>query len=104
MPFTTVCNIWDIVLVSFPFTDFASDKRRPALIISPDKFNDGRDVIVAFITSQLNSAKRIGDYRIRHWKKAGFPKESMIRMKIATIDKSIIVKKFDGSKMKIESR
>ena len=93
MPFTTACNKWDVVLVSFPFTDFSSDKRRPALIISPDAYNNGRDVIIAFVTSQMNLVRRFGDYPIRQWRAAGFPKESMVRMKIATIDKSIIVKK-----------
>lgn len=98
MPSTTAYKKWDIVLVSFPFTDFTSDKRRPALIVSPDNFNSGQDVTIAFVTSQISSPARIGDYHLKHWKEAGLPKESMVRMKFATIDKSIIVKKFGSVK------
>ncbi len=94
MPSTTAFKKWDLILVSFPFTDFTSEKRRPALIVSPDGFNSGQDVTIAFVTSQLNSQLRIGDYHLKRWKEAGLPKASMVRMKFATIDKSIIVKKF----------
>lgn len=83
---------WDIVLVPFPFTDLSTSKRRPALVISPNNYNEGRDIIIAFITSNLNIQPRPGDYIIKEWDRAGLPKPSMIRMKYATIDKKIIVK------------
>ena len=83
---------WDIVLVPFPFTDLSAAKKRPALIISPNNYNEYQDVIIAFVTSKLNIQHRIGDYKIREWKESNLPKPSMIRMKFATIDKSIIIK------------
>jgi mRNA interferase MazF len=52
---------WEIVLVPFPFTDLSSAKRRPALIVSPDSYNTGKDVVIAYITSQINSSSRLGD-------------------------------------------
>lgn len=39
-----------IVLARFPFTDFTSEKRRPALIISAHN-EDKNDLIIAFISS-----------------------------------------------------
>ena len=54
MPSTTVYRQGNIVLVSFPFTDLTSSKRRPALIISPDSFNAaGKDLVLAAITSHI---------------------------------------------------
>jgi mRNA interferase MazF len=53
MPPTTRYRRGDIVLVSFPFTDLTSSKRRPALVISPNGFNDhGEDLVLVAITSQ----------------------------------------------------
>jgi len=86
------CKRWDIVLVSFPFTDFRNEKKRPALVISPDLYNKGKDVIIAFITSNIKIDFKESDVVIREWNKSGLPKPSIIRMKLATIDKSIIIK------------
>jgi mRNA interferase MazF len=62
------------------------------LIVSPAIYNAGKDLVIAYITSQLNSPSRFGDYKLQKWKEAGLPKISMVRMKFATIDKAIIIK------------
>ncbi len=84
---------WDIVLVPFPFTNLKTNKKRPALIVSPNEYNKNPDVIVAFITSNLKSRFRLGDHKIIDWEGSNLPKPSMIRMKFATLDKTIILKK-----------
>jgi len=76
---------------------------RPALIISPNQYNKYQDVIIAFVTSKLNTRHRMGDYKIREWEKSNLPKPSMIRMKFATIDKSMIIKTL-GRLVKNDSR
>ena len=84
---------WDIIIVPFPFTDLTTIKRRPALIVSPNEYNSNQDIVIAFITSKLGLEYRIGDYYIQNWSESNLPKPSMIRMKFATINQSIIVKK-----------
>jgi mRNA interferase MazF len=81
-----------IVLVPFPFTDFTVTKLRPALVI----YEGNRDVIVAFICSQIPSElfevdvllikNRIG------FRKTGLKLDSVIKLdKIATVLKDLIV-------------
>ena len=82
-----------IVLIKYPFTDLSSTKKRPALVISPDKYNAMDDLVIAFITSNLQGIERYGDYLIEQWKQAGLPLPSILRMKFATVSKDIIVKK-----------
>ncbi len=84
---------WDIILVKFPFTDFSSFKKRPALIISPSSYNRSDDFVIVFMTSNINSPRKLGDVYIKHWKESGLPKPSLIRMKFATINDKIIIKK-----------
>jgi mRNA interferase MazF len=102
MPSTTSYKRWDLVLVPFPFTDLSSTKRRPALIVSPDIYNAGKDVVIAYVTSQLTSKPLHGDYRLQKWKEAGLPKPSLVRMKFATLNKSIIIKRL-GTLEKVDS-
>ena len=42
---------WDIVLVRYPFTDFSSQKLRPALVLLPE--DQEGDLLLAFITSNV---------------------------------------------------
>jgi len=90
--FMTVYKKWDIILVPFPFTDLKTTKKRPALVVSPDNYNQGMDVVIAFVTSKVDQAARPGDYKIKEWDKTGLPKPSMLRMKFATLDKKLIIK------------
>lgn len=90
----TPCRKWDIIVVPFPFTDLTPVKKRPALVVSPDNYNkSGQDVVIAFLTSRMDVSPCFGDYRIRFWQESGLPKASLLRMKFATIDREIIVKR-----------
>ena len=85
---------WDIILVPFPFTDLTAAKKRPALVVSPDIYNkSGQDTVIVFLTSRTDVLPRPGDHPIQFWKESGLPKASLLRMKFATIDQEIIVKR-----------
>jgi hypothetical protein len=53
----------DVVLVPFPFSDLTAVKRRPALVVSTQAYNEATgDAIIAQITSKVKSTARPGDY------------------------------------------
>lgn len=79
----------DIVLLSFPFTNGISAKKRPALVLLDANDND---VVVVRITSQFSDTDF--DLPIRDWQKAGLLSLSYLRFhKIATLEKTLIDKK-----------
>ena len=94
MPSTTGYSRGDIVLVSFPFTDLSSSKRRPALVISPDGFNDqGQDVVLLAITSQTSASSAIA-LRPDDFIDGELPKDSFVKVaKIFTMHSTLILKR-----------
>jgi mRNA interferase MazF len=82
---------WDVVRVPFPFTDRAALKKRPALVVSARTFNIGAaHTIMAMITKRDHSAWP-QDYDIEDWEKAGLKFPSWVRMKIFTLENSLII-------------
>jgi mRNA interferase MazF len=50
-------NKWDVVVLSYPFTDLSATKVRPALVISPDSYNrTSQDAVFVLITT--NTSRR----------------------------------------------
>jgi mRNA interferase MazF len=97
MPSTTRYRRGDIVLVSFPFTDLSSSKRRPALVVSPDPFN-GRlqDLVLAAITSQLTDDRLLTIER-DDCVDGTLPQTSVVKpAKLFTIHSTLVLKKICG--------
>ncbi|MDD3265290.1 MAG: type II toxin-antitoxin system PemK/MazF family toxin [Dehalococcoidales bacterium] len=83
-------NRGDVVLVEFVFSDKAGTKRRPALIISSDYYNRGRqEIIIAAITSRVDRILP-ADCKIDNWKEAGLLFPSVVTGVIRTIKQSAI--------------
>lgn len=84
---------FDVVAVPFPFTDSARRKRRPALVLSSASFNrEVRHCVMAMITSTEN-AHWLHDVPITDLASAGLPSESVVRMKLFTLDNRFVIRK-----------
>jgi len=91
MPPTTNYKCGDILLVPFPFSDQTSVKQRPALVISADNFQqDGPDLLIMAITSQVSGELRPGEFLIRDWQPAGLLKPSAVKAAITTIEAKLV--------------
>jgi mRNA interferase MazF len=90
----TVYSFGDIVLVPFPFTDQSTAKKRPAVIVSSDAYNQNRpDVVIMAVTSQTRSAVYFGDISVENWNQAGLLKPSLIKPILTTIEKGLVIRK-----------
>lgn len=90
----TTYDFGDIVLVPFPFTDQTTTKKRPAVIVSSDAYNQQRpDIILMAVTSQMRSIGYFGDVPVSQWQQAGLLKPSVIKPIFTTVEKGLILKK-----------
>ncbi len=85
---------FDIVVVPFPFTDSATSKRRPALVISnAEGFNlPAGHSVMAMITSAGNAGWPL-DVAISDGNSAGLTAASLVRMKLFTLDNRFILRR-----------
>ena len=90
----TVYKRGDVVLVPFPFSDQTTTKKRPAVIISSNVYNEiSADIIIMAITSQTEKTIGIGECLIQNWQGAGLLKPSAIKPAISTIEQTLVLKK-----------
>jgi len=92
-------NQGDIVLVPFPFTDLSAQKKRPAVVISPNWFNNNyEDVILSAMTSlipenTIEEEKIIVHISFNDISMGSIPEISIIKLtKIFTCSKDLIIK------------
>ena len=84
----------DVVLVPFPFSNQTDAKKRPAVIISSDAYNNiSSDIVIMAITSQPEKTIGIGECLIQDWRDAGLLKPSAIKPAISTIEQTLVLKK-----------
>lgn len=94
MPPTTGYSFGDIVLVPFPFTDQTGTKRRPAVVISTERYNTERpDLIIMAVTSQTRPAGTLGEVQVKDWKGAGLIKPSVVKPVITTIEQPLVIRR-----------
>lgn len=83
---------FEVVVVPFPFTDRAAAKKRPALVLSNKGFQ-GKigHTVLAMITSAGQEWPLDSD--IEDLEAAGLSSPSKVRMKLFTLDDSLIIRK-----------
>lgn len=83
---------WDIVVLPFPYVDINTNKRRPALVVSSDEFNETTGLLwVLMITTSTSSWAH--DVSIKNLKLTNLPAPSKIRCaKLATVEKDRVVR------------
>src|ERR1035438_9897809 len=108
------CDVFDVVVVPFPFTDSPAAVRRPALVLSRPSFNRHGYTVLAMITAVRRPAlvlsrpsfnrhgytvlAMITDLRNAPWpldteiepSAAGLKMASVVRMKFFTLDNRLI--------------
>ena len=87
-----ICEPFDVVVVPFPFTDRETQRRRPALVVSSSAFNAAHDQsILTMITSA--GEEWPSDVAIRDWREAGLGVPCRVRLKLFTLDDTLVVRK-----------
>jgi mRNA interferase MazF len=92
----------DIVLVKFVFADEKGAKQRPGLIVSADRYHQGRrEAVLAAITSNVGRML-VGDYKIKAWRESGLLHPSIVTGIVRTIKQEMVVSRvgeFPASEM-----
>jgi mRNA interferase MazF len=83
---------WDVVVVPFPFSEQAGEKRRPAVALSSRRFNRGGHTILAMITSAAHRPWA-GDTPIAGLSPAGLRAPCIVRLKLFTLDNRLLLQR-----------
>ena len=84
----------DRVIVPFPFSDGITLKKRPAVVISSNQYQQSRpDVILLAITSRIRNPLGYGEAVIQDWQQAGLMKPSIFKPLVFSLEASRILMK-----------
>jgi mRNA interferase MazF len=87
-----IFKAFDVVAVPFPFTDRDATKRRPALVISNERFNQQHNqIVLAMITTTTDNVWP-SDVSLTNWQKAGLKVACKFRLKLFTLDQVLVMK------------
>ena len=103
---SVICDRWDVVVVPFPFSDKAAEKRRPALVLSSADFNSAGHTVLSMITTR-GHLPWPGDCNLEDHEDAGLPVPCLVRLKLFTLDNRVILRRVgrlsDRDREKVES-
>ena len=87
-----IFKAFDVVAVPFPFTDREATKRRPALVISNERFNQQHNQLVLAMITTATGDVWLSDIAFAHWQEAGLKVACHFRLKLFTLDKNLVLK------------
>jgi len=87
-----ICEVWDVVVVPFPFTERTGEKRRPALVVSRRSFNRRGHTVLTMITSAAHRSWP-GDWEVRELDATGLRAPCMVRLKVFTLDNRLVIRR-----------
>jgi mRNA interferase MazF len=102
-PSGTMPSQGEIVLIPVPFTDLSSQKRRPVIVVSNDRYNrSSRDMLVVAMTSNLSTIPHSFTIDNPDLIAGILNRPSLVRCdKIYTLEQTLIVKQFGQVKSDI---
>ncbi|HVO49513.1 MAG TPA: type II toxin-antitoxin system PemK/MazF family toxin [Thermoanaerobaculia bacterium] len=86
------CDVWDVVVVPFPFSERPGTKRRPALVLSRSVFNKAGHSVLAMITTRARRPWP-ADVEITNFGQAGLHLPCIVRLKLFTLDNRLLLKR-----------
>ena len=88
----TTYEQFDVVVVPFPFTDRATTKKRPALVLSVKDTLGSDKTVMAMITTKDHQPWKL-DIQLTGIAEAGLRSPSIVRFKLFTLDDNLIDRK-----------
>jgi mRNA interferase MazF len=83
----------DVIVVPFPFTDQTTIKRRPAVVVSSERYNRERpDLILMAITSQARPTPTVGELAVVQWAGGGTAQAVGDQAAHPTIEAALVIR------------
>lgn len=82
----------DVVLVSFMFSEETGAKRRPAVLLTSEAYQRGRQEVIAAAITSNTDRMLVGDFLIDDWQDAGLLFPSVATGVIRTIKQGMITR------------
>jgi len=84
---------FDVVVVPFPFSDSATAKRRPALVITHTAFNSSSQHCVLAMITSAGQTSWPGDLPISDLDATGLTQPCCVRLKLFTLDQRLLLQR-----------
>jgi mRNA interferase MazF len=94
MAYEPIYQFGEVILVPFPFTNQATSKKRPAVVISSPAYHNNRpDLLIMAITSQAHTAPDFATFPVVDWQAAGLLKPSFGKPVLTTLEQALVIRR-----------